>query len=238
VPKSPTLFEWAGGLPELTRMSRLLYEKHVPADPLLAPRFAQMPPGQPQRLAAWLGGALGGPAAGDDGDLRAVLGPDADLTEDERGRWVALAARAADDARLPADPGFRAAFASCLEWLSRTAPGGGDAVAPRWDCGPAGPPAPQAETADSGPADSGPADDDLPGPGRPVGFADNIKSLFRARDRQSMSFAFDLWSYDDVRAHATEIARRLQDGSMPCDGAWSAARIDVFQRWVDTGLQP
>jgi len=233
-PKSPTLFEWAGGRPELTRMSRLLYEKHVPADPLLAPRFAQMPPGQPQRLAAWLGGALGGPAPEADGDLRAVLGPDADLTEDERARWVALAARAADDARLPADPGFRAAFASCLEWLSRAALGGdSDAVAPRWDWGPAGPPAAQADT-----ADAGPADDARPGPGQPVGFAAHIKSLFRARDRQSMSFAFDLWSYDDVRAHATEIARRLQDGSMPCDGAWPAARIEVFQRWVDTGLQP
>src|ERR1035441_8724439 len=33
--KVPTLYEWAGGMPALTRMSRLLYEKHVPADPLL-----------------------------------------------------------------------------------------------------------------------------------------------------------------------------------------------------------
>ena len=235
-PASPTLYEWAGGRPGLTRMSRLLYEKHVPADPLLAPRFAQMPPDQAQRLAGWLGGALGsaGPEAG--GGLRTVLGADVGLTEDERARWVALAARAADDARLPADPGFRAAFASCLEWLSRavlSGDGDADATAPRWDWGPAGPPAPQADT-----ADAGPADDARPGPGQPVGFAADIKSLFRARDRQSMSFAFDLWSYDDVRAHATEIARRLQDGSMPCDGAWSAARIEVFQRWVDTGLQP
>src|SRR5207237_167435 len=76
-PRSPTLYEWAGGLPALTRMSRLLYEKHLPADPLLAARFAQLPPGQPQRLAAWLGGALGGPApAAADGSLRAVLGLD------------------------------------------------------------------------------------------------------------------------------------------------------------------
>ncbi|HEY3036288.1 MAG TPA: ferritin-like domain-containing protein, partial [Streptosporangiaceae bacterium] len=50
----PTLFEWVGGLPALTRMSRLLYEKHVPADPLLASLFAQMPPDQPQRLATWI----------------------------------------------------------------------------------------------------------------------------------------------------------------------------------------
>ena len=43
----PTLFEWAGGLPALTRMTRLLYEKHVPADDLLAPLFATMAPGRP-----------------------------------------------------------------------------------------------------------------------------------------------------------------------------------------------
>jgi CDGSH-type Zn-finger protein/truncated hemoglobin YjbI len=259
-PESPTLYEWAGGRPALTRMSRLLYEKHVPADPVLAPRFAQMPPDQAQRLAAWLGGALGGPAPEAGPGLRAVLGfndtgpddaglNDAGLGEDERARWVALAGRAAEDAKLPADPGFRAALASCLEWLSRTALSAGRAgsadragraaVAPRWDWGPAGPPAPQADTTDTtGTADTGPADDTLPGPGQPVGFAADIKPLFRASDRQSMSFAFDLWSYDDVRTHATEIARRLQDGSMPCDGAWSAARTDVFQRWVDTGLQP
>ena len=71
-----------------------------------------------------------------------------------------------------------------------------------------------------------------------MGFAAHIKPLFRASDRQSMSFVFDLWSYDDVRAHAADIARRLHDGTMPCDGAWSAARIEVFQRWADTGLRP
>jgi hypothetical protein len=71
-----------------------------------------------------------------------------------------------------------------------------------------------------------------------VGFAAHIKPLFRARDQQSMSFAFDLWSYDDVRAHAADIAQRLRDGTMPCDGAWSAARNEVFQRWIETGLQP
>ncbi len=43
-PASPTLFEWAGGLPALTRMSRLLYEKLVPADDLLAPVFAAWTP--------------------------------------------------------------------------------------------------------------------------------------------------------------------------------------------------
>ena len=52
-----------------------------------------------------------------------------------------------------------------------------------------------------------------------------------------MSFAFDLWSCDDVRAHAAEILRRLEDGSMPCDRGWPADRVEVFRRWVDTGMQ-
>ena len=245
----PTLYEWAGGGPALTRMSRLLYEKHVPADPLLAGRFAQMPSDQAQRLAGWLATALGGPEpAAADGDLRAVIGG-ADLGERERACWVALAATAAQEARLPADPGFRAALSSCLEWLSRTALGPAAdgaaapaAASPRWDWGPAGPPAPPAPpgaAAGADPAGSdAPADDALPGPGQPVGFAEHIKPLFRARDRQSMSFALDLWSYDDVRAHAADIGHRLEDGTMPCDGAWSAARIEVFQRWTTTGLRP
>ena len=71
-----------------------------------------------------------------------------------------------------------------------------------------------------------------------MSFAAHIKQLFRERDRQSMSFAFDLWSFEDVSPRAAEILSRLRDGSMPCDGAWDAAKIEVFQRWLDTGRQP
>jgi hypothetical protein len=53
-----------------------------------------------------------------------------------------------------------------------------------------------------------------------------------------MSFAFDLWSYDDVRSRAADIVRRLREGTMPCDGRWPAAQVEVFQRWLDTGLRP
>jgi hypothetical protein len=53
-----------------------------------------------------------------------------------------------------------------------------------------------------------------------------------------MSFAFDLWSADEVRANAGEILARLANGSMPCDGAWSPAQTDVFRRWTQTGTQP
>ena len=238
----PAPFEWAGGLPALTRMSRLLYERHVPSDPLLAPLFADMPPDQPRRLAAWLAGALGGPPAKEGGEFRpSVIGPSAgQFTEEQRARWAALAGAAADEAGLPADPAFRSVLSACVDWASRTAleqPGAAGVPGPvlRWGWGPGGPPA-------TGPADQSAdqADEpaDLPGPDQQVSFGAHIKPLFRESDRKSMSFAFDLWSGDDVRGRATDILKRLQDGSMPCDGAWPAAKIEVFQRWTETGMQP
>jgi CDGSH-type Zn-finger protein/truncated hemoglobin YjbI len=256
---SPTLFEHAGGLGPVSRTARLLYEKHIPADPLLAPVFADMPADQPQALAGWLAAALGRPplrGPGHAGHHRAghdragrpaepaaalphsLLSPSGQpLTEEQRARWVSLASRAADEAGLPGDPGFRSAFASCLEWFSRVpASSSGDAPAPvpTWDWGPGGPPAPAERDAST---DAGPPVT-LPGPGEPVSFEAHIKPLFRDRDRQSMSFAFDLWSADDVRAHAHDILQRLRDGSMPCDAAWPAGQIAVFERWTETGLRP
>ena len=74
-----------------------------------------------------------------------------------------------------------------------------------------------------------------PATGEPVSFEANIKPMFRERDRQSMQWAFDLWSYDDVDAHADAILARLRAGTMPCDGAWPGAQTDLFQRWIDAG---
>jgi hypothetical protein len=50
-----------------------------------------------------------------------------------------------------------------------------------------------------------------------------------------MRFAFDLWSHDDVAAHAGAILERLQAGTMPCDGAWPAEKVEVFRRWIESG---
>jgi hypothetical protein len=75
----------------------------------------------------------------------------------------------------------------------------------------------------------------LPGADQPVSFEQHIKRLFRARDRQSMKFAFDLWSYDDVSQHADAILARVAAGTMPCDGAWPPERVEVFRRWVESG---
>jgi hypothetical protein len=69
----------------------------------------------------------------------------------------------------------------------------------------------------------------------PLRFATDIKPLFRERDRDSMRRAFDLWSYDDVRAHADAIAARLKAGTMPCDGAWPRERVELFERWLAQG---
>lgn len=33
-------------------------------------------------------------------------------------------------------------------------------------------------------------------------FEEHVKPLFRARDRAAMTFAFDLWSHEDVSRHA------------------------------------
>jgi hypothetical protein len=68
-----------------------------------------------------------------------------------------------------------------------------------------------------------------------VSFGAHIRPLFRERDRQSMSFAFDLWSHEDVAARAADILQRLRDGTMPCDGAWPDGKITVFQRWAESG---
>jgi hypothetical protein len=78
----------------------------------------------------------------------------------------------------------------------------------------------------------------LPGPDETVSFAAHVKPLFRERDRKSMTFAFDLWSPADAQAHAAGILERLRNGTMPCDGAWPPEKVEVFQRWTETGFQP
>jgi hypothetical protein len=75
----------------------------------------------------------------------------------------------------------------------------------------------------------------IPDADEPVSFETHVKPLFRERDRQSMHSHFDLWSYDDVSEHSDAILARLQDGTMPCDGAWPQARVDIFQRWAESG---
>ena len=147
--REPSLFEWAGGVGALTRMTRLLYEKLVPADTLLAPLFANVPPGYPQREAARIAAAFGGSpdeAAGN-GSRPGGGGQQAapEFTGEQRTRWITLAGQAADEAGLPADPAFRAALEAFFAWdaqgaLARGAGAPPDGTVPSWDWTPAGPP--------------------------------------------------------------------------------------------------
>jgi hypothetical protein len=68
-----------------------------------------------------------------------------------------------------------------------------------------------------------------------VSYERDIRPLFREKDVSSMSKAFDLASYDDVRANADGILARVSNGSMPCDGSWPQERVDLFRSWVDAG---
>jgi CDGSH-type Zn-finger protein/truncated hemoglobin YjbI len=243
----PTVFEWAGGLPALTRMTRLFYEKHVPGDPLLAPLFAEMSVDHPERVAKWLGEVFCGPKSysTEYGGYTRMLSQHVGkcLTEEQRARWVALLLQSAREAGLPNDPEFRAAFSSYIEWGSRLAVENSQTNArppqhmpmPHWDWHTAAGPPGSRVSALAPPTEAVEEDITLPAAGAPVRFTEHIKPLFRQRDRQSMSFAFDLWSYDDVSARADAILARLRAGTMPCDGAWPQAKVDVFRRWIEGG---
>lgn len=71
-----------------------------------------------------------------------------------------------------------------------------------------------------------------------LGYEDDIKALFRESDRKRMEFAFDLWSYDDVKENAEAILERLEEGDMPCDGAWPDEQVGLFRRWIEQGMEP
>jgi hypothetical protein len=177
------------------------------------------------------------------------------LTEEQRARWILLMTRSADEASLPADAEFRAAFASYLEWGSRIALENSRAGAhppigmpvPRWTwVNGAAPGARISAVAQAQPdlaaglpppADQAapPVASTIPQTGETISYARDVKPLFRASDRQSMAFAFDLWSYHDVKTHAEAILSRLRQGSMPCDGAWTSEQVDLFSQWLDLG---
>ena len=68
-------------------------------------------------------------------------------------------------------------------------------------------------------------------------FEHDIRPLFRSKDIESMSGVFDPSSYQNVRSNADKIYEKLSNGSMPCDGAWPADRVQLFQSWINAGYQ-
>lgn len=67
-------------------------------------------------------------------------------------------------------------------------------------------------------------------------FTKDIKPLFREKDRTSMRGRFDLWAFADVRDNAPAILAVLRAGRMPCDGKWTSGNVDLFDRWVASGM--
>ena len=142
----PTLYEWLGGRPVLDRLLATFYAAAV-QDAVLAPVFARMSPEHVEHVGAFIAEVFGGPAEYSQrhGGHAAMVRKHAGraLTDTQRKRWMALLLETADQLGVPADPEFRSALVSYLEWGSRLAvinsqPGaelGGEAEMPRWGWG-------------------------------------------------------------------------------------------------------
>jgi hemoglobin len=149
--ETPTLYEWVRGRLAIARLIDAFYDR-VEGDDLLSPLF----PGgvsaeHREHVTTWWCEVLGGPADYTQrlGGYPAMLAHHRDLgiTPEQRFRFASLMSLAADDADLPGDPEFRAAFVSYLEWGTRLAmhnsqPGADivqQAPVPRWGWGVAPP---------------------------------------------------------------------------------------------------
>jgi CDGSH-type Zn-finger protein/truncated hemoglobin YjbI len=122
----PSLYDWAGGLAALERLTAHFYDAIVSEpDPILEPVFRGMDPDHPRHVAAWLAETFGGPTTYTEelGGYEHMLAKHRNLalTETQRRRWVSRMLDAADDVGLPADPGFRSTFVAYLEWGTRLA---------------------------------------------------------------------------------------------------------------------
>jgi hemoglobin len=121
----PTLYEWVEGRPAIARLIDCFYDR-VQRDELLSPLF----PGgvseqHREHVTTWWCEVFGGSADYTNrlGGYPAMLAHHRSLniTAEQRFRFASLMSLAADDAELPADPEFRAAFVGYLEWGTRLA---------------------------------------------------------------------------------------------------------------------
>jgi hypothetical protein len=77
-------------------------------------------------------------------------------------------------------------------------------------------------------------------------FEKDIRPMFTERDIYAMSKAFNLASYEDVKARAAIIYDRIRGiggAAMPPppprgEGPWPQARIELFAQWITDGYQP
>lgn len=121
---TPTLYEWAGGMPAFERLTSVFYER-VARDPLIGPIFAHMSADHPRRVAHFLAEVFRGPAqyTAERGGHATMLAQHLGrrLTQQQRARWVQLLLESVDDCGLPDDPEFRSAFVAYIEWGTRLA---------------------------------------------------------------------------------------------------------------------
>ncbi|GAA4449971.1 group II truncated hemoglobin [Rurimicrobium arvi] len=122
--QTPTLYEWAGGMPVFEQLTTMFYKK-VLQDALLEPIFKHMAPQHQQHVAHFIAEVFGGPKAYTEAGgshftmIRKHFSKH--LTEQHRKRWVALLLETADEIELPGDPEFRSAFVAYIEWGTRIA---------------------------------------------------------------------------------------------------------------------
>ncbi len=64
---------------------------------------------------------------------------------------------------------------------------------------------------------------------------EDVKALFREKDRGEMIWAFDLWNADDVRGSGPAILDRIENGDMPCDDRWPEEKVELLRRWIAEG---
>ncbi len=140
----PSIFEFAGGESAFLTLATAHHERCL-QDPVLNHPFSH--PGNPdhvQRLANYWAEVFGGPptfsrtAGGHSAMLAMHAGQGA--VGDIGDRFVTCFVQAADDARLPADPEFRAALRAYMEWavseVMAVSPAGSEVAAdmtmPHW----------------------------------------------------------------------------------------------------------
>jgi hemoglobin len=121
----PTLYEWAGGAPAFRRLIDAFYDR-VERDDLLGPLFpGGVHEGHRAHVTLWWCEVFGGPAGYTEelGGYERMLAHHRrlGLVPEQRFRFATLMSRAADDAGLPDDPEFRAAFVGYVEWGTRLA---------------------------------------------------------------------------------------------------------------------
>lgn len=119
----PSLYEFAGGEEAFFRLAAAHHERCL-ADPVLNHPFSH--PGHPQhveRLALYWAEVLGGPPRFSlecsDQTAMLYLHSRTEADDDLARRFVECFVNAIDDAALPADPEFRAALRSYMEWATK-----------------------------------------------------------------------------------------------------------------------